>query len=74
MTTTLEKAFGELRTLPRDMQDELGRTLLSYVEQWNELRAGIERGTSELARGEGVEIDSADEFVSRLEAKHGRHS
>ncbi len=70
MTTTLEKAFHSLSTLPPDMQEELGADLLSFAEQWPELKAGIEQGTAELRRGEGIEIIDADNFTESIANKH----
>ena len=70
MTTTLEKAFHALNTLPPDMQEELGATLLSLAEQWQELKAGIEQGTAELRRGEGIEIIDLDDFTESIANKH----
>ena len=72
MTTTLEKAMRSLRSLPADVQDELGERLLRYASGWHELKAGIEQGTAELRRGEGIEITDVDGFVDNLSEQHGR--
>ena len=69
--TTLEKAFESLRSLPHDMQEELAEHLLSYVTQWKALKAGIDQGTRELDRGEGIEINDIKAFIGNLETKHG---
>ena len=53
------------------MQEELGANLLSYAEQWQVLKAGIEQGTAELRRGEGIEIIDADDFIETIAKKHG---
>jgi hypothetical protein len=71
MTTTLEEAFRSLSTLPPDMQEELGAGLLSYAKQWQELKAGIEQGTAELRRGEGIEIIDAEDFLESIAKKQG---
>ena len=70
MTAMLKNAITSLRTLPADMQDELGRQLLAYISQWQELRAGIEQGSAELARGEGIEIDDTAELLKTIRNKH----
>lgn len=71
MTTTLEKAFFSLSTLPPEMQEELGVNLLSYAERWQELKAGIEQGSAELRRGEGIEIIDAGDFVESIAKERG---
>jgi hypothetical protein len=72
MTATLEKAFQSLRSLPQDMQEELGESLLSYATRWRELQSAITTGSAELARGEGIEVSDIGEFVGQIERKHGR--
>ena len=71
MTTTLEKAFHSLSTLPPDMQEELGTQLLSYAKQWQALKVGIEQGTAELRRGEGIEIVDTEDFLESISKRHG---
>jgi len=70
MSIILEQAFTSLRTLPADMQDELGQKLLTYVTQWRELKAGIDQGTAELARGEGVDITDTADVLKGIRNKH----
>ncbi len=70
MTATLENAIISLRTLPADMQDELGRQLLAYITQWQELKAGIDQGSAELARGEGIEINDTAELLKTIHHTH----
>lgn len=68
----LEKAFKSLEALPPELQDELGRSLISYTARWQELRAEIEKGADELKRGEGIEVSDIDAFLRTIEKKHGR--
>ncbi len=69
-TTTLEKAFDVLRSLPTNMQEEIGTKLLSYTTQWRELKAGLAAGTDELARGAGIEISDINAFAGRITNPH----
>ena len=72
MAATLEKAFDSLRALPTDMQEEIAEQLIAYAARWEILKAGIDQGTRELDRGEGVEITDREAFLNDLESRHGR--
>ena len=71
-TAILEKAIDSLRTLPPEMQEEIGSTLLEYMTKWQDLRAGIARGGDELAKGRGIEITDVEAFVDRVMEPDGR--
>lgn len=71
-TTTLERAFRSLSELPSDLQEELGARLLAFTTQWQALKTGIDRGTAELERGEGIEIADFETLLDNITGKHGR--
>lgn len=68
MVKTLEEAIAEVERLPASDQEQIGRTLLSYVEKLRALRAEIDKGIHSLDRGLGREA-SIDDF---LQQKTGR--
>lgn len=68
MVRTLEQAIAEVEQLPAADQEEIGRTLLSYVEKLRALRAEIDKGVNSLDRGLGRKA-SVEDF---LRQKTGR--
>ena len=42
-TSTLDRAFWQLRELPEDMQEEHGAQLVSSISEWRTLRAEFAR-------------------------------
>lgn len=73
MNKMVEKAIGELSTLPEDVQDRLAADLLAKVEKWHALKADIEEGLAAADRGE-VRALNAREFVAEQRARHARES
>ena len=71
-TTTLQRAIQSLSALPDNVQDELGQKLLAYASRWQKLKLEIDRGTDELARGEGIEVTDVDLFLDKLTKNDGR--
>ena len=71
-TATLQQAFENLGTLPADLQDELGNQLKHYATQWHALKADIEEGRAQLARGEKEEIADIDAYVTKIMKGHGQ--
>jgi Arc/MetJ-type ribon-helix-helix transcriptional regulator len=70
MTELLKTAMAEASRLPEAAQDEIGRELLTYIEQLRWLRAEIDKGISSLDAGEGRELE-IDEFLRELHDRHG---
>jgi hypothetical protein len=68
MVKTLEEAIAEVARLPAADQEQIGRTLLSYVEKLRALRAEIDNGIHSLDRGLSREA-SVEDF---LRQKTGR--
>lgn len=73
MNKMVERAVGELSTLPDEVQDQLAAELLRKVETWRALKADIEEGLAAADRGELREIDVA-EFIAQARARHARKS
>lgn len=73
MNKMVEKAVGELPTLPEEVQDQLASELLSKVEKWRALKTDIEEGLADLERGDARELN-AREFIAELRARHARNS
>jgi hypothetical protein len=44
MTKLLERALAEAARLPEEMQDRVGRELLTYIEKLGRLQADIDVG------------------------------
>lgn len=61
---TLEQAIADVKRLPAEDQEQIGRTLLSHVEKLRALRAEIDKGIRSLDAGKGRE-SGIDEFVRR---------
>ena len=53
MVKTLEQAISEIQRLPAEDQEQIGRTLLSHVEQLHLSRAEIDKGIRSLDAGQG---------------------
>ena len=70
MTKLLQEAISEITNLPEADQEEIGRGLLSHIENLHRLRAEIDKGMRSLERGEGRELDIED-FIQRVHARHG---
>jgi hypothetical protein len=64
MVRTLEQAIAELERLPTEDQEQIGRTLLSYVEKLRALRAEIDKGLRSLDAGRGIE-SSVEDFIDQ---------
>ena len=62
MVKSLEQAIAELERLPAEDQEQIGLTLLSYVEKLRALRTEIDKGIRSLDAGQGRE-SSIDEFL-----------
>jgi hypothetical protein len=62
MDNMLDQAMAELRRLPAEDQEQIGRSLLSYVEKLRTLRTEIDKGLGSLDAGQGRE-SSIDEFI-----------
>jgi hypothetical protein len=58
-----------LSTLPPEVQDDLGRQLQGYAAKWRDLKAAIDEGTAELARGDGIEVADTEAFIDRIVSK-----
>jgi hypothetical protein len=70
MVRTLEIAIAEVSNLPDADQEQIGRQLLSHVEQLRHLRAEIDKGIRSLDAGEGKPLDIED-FLRRKNEGHG---
>jgi len=53
----LNEAIKRAEQLPAQDQDEIGRTVLSYIERLEQLRAEIDQGVASLDAGQGEEFD-----------------
>ena len=71
MNKMVEKAVGELSTLPEQVQDQLAAELLRKVEKWRALKADIDEGIADLEAGNAREIDMED-FIRRARARHAK--
>jgi hypothetical protein len=71
MNKMVEKAVGELSTLPEEVQDQFAAELLFKVEKWLALKADIEEGLAAADRGEVREMDAA-EFIAQARSRHAR--
>ena len=64
MTKLLERALAEAARLPEEMQDRVGRELLTYIEKLGRLQADIDVGRGSSDEGRRVELD-LEEVLAR---------
>ena len=70
MVRGLEIALAELANLPDADQEQIGRRLLSHVEQLRKLRADVDKGIRSLDQGEGQPLN-IEEFLREKNGSHG---
>ncbi len=68
MSNSLKEAIERAEQLPAQDQDEIGRTVLSYIERMEQLRAEIDQGIASLDAGQGDEFDLRGFIHSRYGA------
>lgn len=71
MVRTLEQAIAQLSRLPEADQEEIGRKLLSHVENLNSLRADIDKGLRSLDAGDGVAVNIEDLILQKNSRRGG---
>ena len=70
MVKMLEQAIAELENLPDADQEQIGRKLLSHVENLRRLRVEIDKGIRSLDSGQASEI-SIEDLIERKNKRHG---
>ena len=71
MVNTLEQAIAEVTALPDSDHEEIGRKLLSGVEELRQLRAEIDKGIRSLDAGQVRPLD-IEEFIRQINERHGK--
>ena len=66
----LEQAIAQISQLPAADQEEIGRKLLSHVEELNALRSEVDRGIYSLDAGKGAALNMG-EFLREKNSRHG---
>lgn len=70
MNKVVDKAVGEIASLPRIDQERIGRGLLSHIEKLRRLRSEIDKGIRQLDAGQGEPLDIS-RFINRMRKSHG---
>ena len=70
MVKALAQAIAEVRRLPAEDQEQIGRTLLSHVEKLRALRAEVDKGIRSLDAGKGSVLNIED-FLREKNSRDG---
>ena len=70
MVKVLEQAIAEISNLPASDQEQIGRRLLSHVENLRRLRAEIDKGLRSLDAGQGQELN-IETFIADKNRRNG---
>lgn len=73
MIKPLAAAIDAIHHLPEPVQDEIGQSLLDYLDALGKLQAAIRLGDDQLARGDGLELTAESWAELRQTAESQAH-